>query len=84
MHDALFMEKDSTSPGRRKISMSALQDNPKTVSNRIALHFGRARLDPAPVLHMNADALVIEYNCFDTGHKRWETISEVAKKVLDF
>ena len=64
--------------------MSALQDNPKTVSNRIALHFGRARLDPAPVLHMNADALVIEYNCFDTGHKRWETISEVAKKVLDF
>lgn len=80
MHDALFMEKDSTSPGRRKISMSALQDDPKTVSNRIALHFGRARLDPAPVLHMNADALVIEYNCFDTGHKRWETISEVAKK----
>ena len=80
MHDALFMEKDSTSPGRRKIFMSALQDDPKTVSNRIALHFGRARLDPAPVLHMNADALVIEYNCFDTGHKRWETISEVAKK----
>ena len=79
MHDALFMEKDSTSPGRKKISMSALQDDPKTVSNRIALHFGRARLDPAPVLHMNADALVIEYNCFDTGHKRWETISEVVK-----
>ena len=70
MHDALFMEKDSTSPGRRRISMSALQDDPKTVSNRIALHFGRARLDPAPVLHMNADALVIEYNSYDTGHKR--------------
>ena len=79
MHDALFMEKDLTSPGRRKISMSALQDNPKTVSNRIALHFSRARLDPAPVLHMNSDALVIEYNSYDTGHKRWETISEVAK-----
>ena len=80
MHDALFMEKDSTSPGRRRISMSALQDDPKTVSNRIALHFSKARLDPAPVLHMNADALVIEYNSYDTGHKRWETISEVAKK----
>ena len=79
MHDALFMEKDSTSPGRRRISMSALQDDPKTVSNRIALHFSRARLDPAPVLHMNADALVIEYNSYDTGHKRWETISEVVK-----
>ena len=26
-----------------KISMSALQDDPKTVSNRIALHFGTAR-----------------------------------------
>ena len=59
--------------------MCALQDDPKTVSNRIALHFGRARLDPAPVLHMNADALVIEYNSYDTGHKRWETISEVVK-----
>ena len=79
MHDALFMEKDSTSPGRRKISMSALQDDPKTVSNRIALHFSRARLDPAPVLHMNANALVIEYNSYDTGHKCWETISQVAK-----
>jgi hypothetical protein len=28
---------------------------------------------------MNADALVIEYNSYATGHKRWETISEVAK-----
>ena len=79
MHDALFMEKVSTSPGRRRIFMSALQDDPKTVSNRIALHFSKARLDPAPILHMNADALVIEYNSYDTGHKRWETISEVAK-----
>ena len=59
--------------------MNPLQDNPKTVSNRIALHFSKARVDPAPILHMNADALVIEYNSYDTGHKRWETISEVAK-----
>ena len=59
--------------------MNPLQDNPKTVSNRIALHFSKARLDPAPVLHMNANALVIEYNSFDTGQKRWETISRVAK-----
>lgn len=59
--------------------MSQLQDDPKTVSNRIALHFGKAAVDPAPVLHMNADALVIEYNSYATGHKRWETISQVAK-----
>jgi len=61
--------------------MSQLQDNPKTVSNRIALHFSKARLDPAPILHMNADALVIEYNSYATGHKCWETISEVAKNI---
>ena len=47
--------------------MSQLQDDPKTVSNRIALHFGRAKTDPAPILHMNADALVIEYNSYATG-----------------
>jgi hypothetical protein len=28
---------------------------------------------------MKAHALVIEYNSYATGHKRWETISEVAK-----
>jgi hypothetical protein len=59
--------------------MYALQEDPKTVSNRIALHFERAKTIPAPVLHMNADALVIEYNAFDTGHKKWETIARVAK-----
>ena len=59
--------------------MYALQDDPKTVSNRIALHFSRAQVEPRPVLHMNADALVIEYNSYATGHKLWETISEVAK-----
>ena len=59
--------------------MSQLQDSPKTVSNRIALHFSKARLDPAPVLHMNTDALVIEYNSYATGRKVWETISRVAK-----
>ena len=59
--------------------MYALRDDPKTVSNRIALHFSKAKVDPAPALHMNADALVIEYNSYATGHKRWETISEVTK-----
>ena len=59
--------------------MYALQENPKTVSNRIALHFDRAKTTPKPVLHMNADALVIEYNDFGTGVKRWETIARVEK-----
>ena len=59
--------------------MYALRDDPKTISNRISLHFGRAQVEPKPVLHMNADALVIEYNSYATGYKCWETISEVAK-----
>ena len=59
--------------------MYALQEDPKTVSNRIALHFQRAKTIPTPVLHMNADALVIEYNDYGTGHKKWETIARVAK-----
>lgn len=59
--------------------MSQLQDDPKTISNRIALYFGKAKSDPAPVLHMNADALVIEYNSYATGQKCWDTISHVAK-----
>ena len=59
--------------------MYALRDDPKTISNRISLHFSRAQVEPRPVLHMKAHALVIEYNSYATGHKRWETISEVAK-----
>jgi hypothetical protein len=59
--------------------MSALQDDPKTIANRIALYFSKAQSNPAPVLHMNADALVIEYNCYGDGSKRWQKISEVAK-----
>ena len=32
-----------------------------------------------PVLHMNGDGLVLEYNDKDTGHKRFEKISGVKK-----
>tara|TARA_Y100000385_G_C12542236_1_gene404290 strand:- start:82 stop:216 length:135 start_codon:yes stop_codon:yes gene_type:complete len=35
--------------------------------------------NPAPVLHMNADGLVIEYNDEETGHKIFEKISDVQK-----
>ena len=31
------------------------------------------------VLHMNADALVIEYNDIETGHKNFEIISKLRK-----
>ena len=32
-----------------------------------------------PNLHMNADALVLEYNDWETGHKRFEKISDIRK-----
>lgn len=32
-----------------------------------------------PTLHMNADALVLEYNDWETGHKRFEKISDIRK-----
>ena len=56
-----------------------LKENADSVCFRIQSFMIEARNNPAPVLHMNSDALVIEYNSYDTGHKRWETISEVAK-----
>ena len=31
------------------------------------------------VLHMNENALIIEYNDIETGHKRFETISVLRK-----
>ena len=38
-----------------------------------------ARNDPVPVLHMNSDGLVLEFNHKETGHKKNEKISEVKK-----
>jgi hypothetical protein len=38
-----------------------------------------ASKNPAPILHMNADALVIEYTDWETGHKRFEKISDIRK-----
>ena len=32
-----------------------------------------------PSLHINADGLVIEYNDSETGHKRFEKISDIRK-----
>ena len=38
-----------------------------------------ARPNPVPILHMNSDGLVLEYNDAETGHKRFEKISGVKK-----
>ena len=48
------------------------------VSDRIGFFVQEAR-DGFARLHMNSDALVIEYNDKVTGHKLWEIISTVEK-----
>ena len=59
--------------------MAKLKENADSVCFRIQSYMIEARNNPAPVLHMNADGLVIEYNDEETGHKIFEKISDVQK-----
>lgn len=59
---------------------NTLKLHPGDVASRIEWALREARVDPAPLLHMNADALVIEYNDRLTGAKMFERICGVAKK----
>lgn len=59
--------------------MAKLKENADSVCFRIQSYMIEASNNPAPVLHMNADALVIEYNDEETGHKIFEKISDVQK-----
>ncbi len=59
--------------------MAKLKENADSVCFRIQSYMIEARNNPAPVLHMNADGLVIEYNDEETGHKIFEKISNVQK-----
>ena len=56
-----------------------LKENADSVCFRIQSFMMEARNNPAPVLHMNGDALVLEYNDAETGHKRFEKISGLKK-----
>lgn len=59
---------------------NTLKLHPGDVANRIEWALREARIDPVPLLHMNADALVIEYNDRTTGAKMFERICGVTKK----
>ena len=59
--------------------MAKLKENADSVCFRIHSYMIEASNNPAPVLHMNADGLVIEYNDEETGHKIFEKISDVQK-----
>mgnify|MGYP003327217307 FL=1 len=55
-----------------------LKMNAGAVADRIGFFLQESR-DGFARLHMNSDALVIEYNDKVTGHKLWEVISTVEK-----
>jgi len=57
-----------------------LKESAETIVFRISSFCTyEARPNPAPILHMNSDGLVLEYNDAETGHKRFEKISGVKK-----
>ena len=56
-----------------------LKENADSVCFRIQSYMIEASRNPAPILHMNANALVIEYTDAETGHKRFEKISDIRK-----
>lgn len=57
-----------------------LKENADSVCFRIQSFMMEADFyKSTPVLHMNADGLVLEYNDAETGHKRFEKISGVKK-----
>ena len=60
--------------------MVQLKENADTVIFRIESFIREADLyKSTPTLHMNNDGLVLEYNEWETGHKRFEKISGVKK-----
>ena len=56
-----------------------LKENADSVCFRIQSYMMEASNNPTPVLHMNADGLVLEYNDKETGHKMFEKISGLKK-----
>lgn len=58
---------------------STLEKDAESVAFAIEVALREARSCPAPILHMNADGLVIEYNSASTGGKIFEKISRLER-----
>jgi len=56
---------------------STLEKDAESVAFAIEVALREARSYPAPILHMNADGLVIEYNSASTGAKIFEKLSRL-------
>ena len=59
--------------------MAQLKESVDTVLFRIESFMREADHGKGLTLHMNNDGLVLEYNEWETGHKRFEKISGVKK-----
>lgn len=56
---------------------NTLEDSPETIVHRLEVFMREARNVKDIQLHMANHALVIEYQDNITGHKRYDTLSEV-------
>ena len=64
----------------RCVTVAKLKENVDTVIFRLESFMQEADFyKSTPILHMNADGLVLEYNEWETGYKRFEKISGVKK-----
>lgn len=60
-------------------SRKTLRLNAGDVATRIEFMLREAAPDPAPILHMNADALVMEFTDTNTGFKVFQRVSGLKK-----
>ena len=61
--------------------MAQLKESADTVIFRIESFMREADHGKGLALHINNDGLVLEYNEWETGHKRFEKISGVKKNT---
>ena len=57
--------------------MSQLIEHPQKVADRLFRHMNHIDHSKPCNLHMNADALVVEYNCKETGNKCYDDVAVV-------
>jgi len=59
------------------MSRKRIEKNLESMIFSLEVVLQEALLEPAPVLHINADAVVVEYNRKSDGYKVWERISDL-------
>ena len=62
----------------KNMARISFEENAETIEHRLTSFLQEAKFGNAQV-HLNSDALVIEYNDLVTGVKRWELLAHIAK-----